>query len=89
MASAIKESFEMYSHLNSLVEKWSDRVDLVESVAGESLPYEKKVVLAQCLENTHEAIKMTEATDFRDVNGFKMFALDIVTAVTRIAAKMQ
>lgn len=82
MANNMKESFEIYSHLNNLVEKWSDRIELVESVANESLPYDKKIVLAQCLENTLDAIKMTEATDYRDVNGFKMFALDIVTAVT-------
>ena len=81
MANNMKESFEIYSHLNNLVEKWSDRIELVESVANESLPYDKKIVLAQCLENTLDAIKMTEATDYRDVNGFKMFALDIVTAV--------
>ena len=79
--NAIKESFEIYSHLSNLVEKWSDRIDLVESVAQENLSYDKKIVLAQCLENTMDAIKMTEATDYRDVNGFKMFALDIVTAV--------
>ena len=81
MAGNLRESFEIYSHLSNLVEKWNDRLDLVESVAGEALPYDKKVVLAQCLENTQDAIKMTEATDYRDVNGFKMFALDIVTAV--------
>lgn len=75
--NAIKESFEIYSHLSNLVEKWSDRIELVESVANEPLPYDKKIVLAQCLENTKDAIKMTEGTDFRDVNGFKMFALDM------------
>ena len=77
MANNIKESFEIYSHLSNLVEKWSDRIDLVESVAQEALSYDKKIVLAQCLENTMDAIKMTEATDYRDVNGFKMFALDM------------
>lgn len=77
MANNIKESFEIYSHLSNLIEKWSDRIDLVESVAQEALPYDKKIVLAQCLENTMDAIKMTEATDYRDVNGFKMFALDM------------
>ena len=74
--ASLKESFEIYSSLTNLLEKWSDRIDLVESVAEEPLPYDKKIVLAQCLENTKDAIDMSEATDYRDVNGFKMFALD-------------
>ena len=78
----------VYNRLNSLVESWKPRINLVEEVAEEKLPYDKQVVLAQCLENTKEAIRMMEATDAGATDGFKRFALDIVTAVnvTALAA---
>lgn len=55
----------------ALVENWSDRINVVEDVCGESLPYEKQVVLAQCLENTRQAIDLVESTDAGDTSGFK------------------
>jgi len=78
--NALNET-SVYNHMGSLVESWSDRIDLVEEVQGEELSYGKKLVLAQCLQNTMEAINMCEATDAGQVDGFKRFALDIVTAV--------
>lgn len=71
----------MYAKAEALVENWSDRINIVEEVNEKPLPYEKKIVLAQCLENTQQAINMTEATDAGATDGFKRFALDIVTAV--------
>ena len=71
----------LYSKAESLIENWSERIDLVEEVCETSIPFERKVVLAQCLENTQQAINMLEATNAGDTSGFKHFALDLVTAV--------
>lgn len=65
----------------ALTEQFNDRISLVEELAEEPMPYDRKIVLAQCLKNTSEAIKMLEATDAGATAGFKHFALDIVTAV--------
>ena len=69
------------SRYKNLVEDWHDRIDLVEDVNETELPYDRKMVLAQCLQNTVEAMNLAEATDAKDVSGFKHFALDLVTAV--------
>jgi len=66
----------------TLIENWSERINLVEEFAGEEgLAFEKKAVLAQCLENTQLAIDMLESTDAGSTDGFKHFALDLVTAI--------
>ena len=70
-----------YAKSEALIESWGDRISVVESIDGAELPFEKKVVLAQCLENTQAAIDLQEATDAGDTSGFKHFALDLVTAV--------
>lgn len=49
-----------------LIENWSDRIDIVEEYTPEGLSYEKKLVLAQCLQNTKEAMDLMEATDSGD-----------------------
>lgn len=64
-----------------LVEAWGDRIDVVEQVNGEDMSYDRKLVLAQCLQNTKEQLDLLEATDAHDTDGFKHFALDLVTAV--------
>ena len=76
-----KSERNAFAQMDTLVESWSDRITLVEEVGQESLAYEKKIVLAQCLENTQLAIDMLESTDAGDTNGFKNFALDLVTAI--------
>lgn len=78
---AIDKVHNMYAKLEGLVEDWEPRIDIVEEVSEEPMSYDKKIVLAQCLENTQNAIDMMEATDAGDTNGFKHFALDLVTAV--------
>ena len=76
-----KSERNAFAQMDTLVESWSDRITLVEEVGQESIAYEKKIVLAQCLENTQLAIDMLESTDAGDTNGFKQFALDLVTAI--------
>ena len=44
----------------ALIESWNDRINVVEDCIPD-LSYEKKLVLAQCLENTQEAIQLQEA----------------------------
>ena len=77
----MQKQAELYSKYSNLVEDWHDRIQLVEDVSESEMPYDRKIVLAQCLENTMEAINLAEATDAGDTNGFKHFALDIITAV--------
>jgi hypothetical protein len=77
----IKSSHEVYAQMDSLVESWNDRISLVEQVNEEPISYDRKIVLAQCLENTQQAINMLEATDSGDTDGFKRYALDLVTAI--------
>lgn len=43
---------------------------------------EKKIMLAQCLENTDSMLKFTEATNPAALGAYKRYALDITTAVT-------
>lgn len=43
---------------------------------------EKKIMLAQCLENTDSLLKYTEATNPAALGAYKRYALDITTAVT-------
>lgn len=76
----IKDVREVYSRKDTIMENWSDRLSLVDEVV-EGMDYSKKLVLAQTLENTQEAIQMMEATDAGDTSGFKHFALDLVTAI--------
>lgn len=77
----VKDAKTIYSKLANLAEQWDERISLVEEVNGGELSFEKKVVLAQCLENTQLAIDMLEATDAGATDGFKQFALDLVTAI--------
>lgn len=73
--------YDAYGKTERLIEKWSDRVGIVNEVNGKPMTHDQELVLAQCLENTQDAISMLEATDARDTDGFKHFALDLVTAV--------
>lgn len=43
---------------------------------------EKKIMLAQCLENTDSMLRFTEATNPAALGAYKRYALDITTAVT-------
>lgn len=81
MAKNITDTHQVYAKVDSLIENWNERISLVEEVNEGELPYERKVVLAQCLENTQQAINMMESTDAGSTDGFKRFALDLVTAV--------
>ncbi len=69
-----------------LIEKWNDRVKLVEDVMDNQMPYERQYTLAACLENTQLAIDLLETTQSTDVGTFKKFALDLITAVFGNAA---
>lgn len=64
-----------------LIENWNERISIVEEVNEAPLSYDRKIVLAQCLENTQSAISMLEATDTADIGQFKHYALDLVTAI--------
>ena len=65
-----------YSKAERLVEDWRDRINVVEDF-DPGLSYEKKIVLAQCLENTQNVIDMMESTDTGDTSGFKSFAFSM------------
>lgn len=64
-----------------LVEKWGERVELVEDVMDKELSFDRKYSLAACLENTQMALQLLETTQSSDVGPYKKFALDLITAV--------
>lgn len=80
-ATTLKDPKGLFSRMGAIVENWNERISLVEEVNESPLSFEKKIVLAQCLENTQLAIDMLEATDSGDTSGFKQFGLDLVTAI--------
>lgn len=47
-----------------------------------SFSHERKIMLAQCLENTSDLIRHTEATNPMAIGAYKRYALDITNAVT-------
>lgn len=63
-----------------LVKKWNKRITATESVLG-SMNMERKVALAVSLENTHNRLKVMEATQPSSIGQYKRYALDIVNAV--------
>lgn len=78
----VPDTHQVYNKIDTLVESWHERISLVEEVAEEQLSYDKQIVLAQCLENTRQAIHaINESTDAGATDGFKHFALDLVTAI--------
>lgn len=48
---------------DQLINTWSKKIGLVESARGSKLNYEKRAALAQTMQNTAEAIKLTEQTN--------------------------
>ncbi len=59
----LNEVMQVNPKAKQLIEKWSDRAKLVEDVMDQEMSYEKKYVLASCLENTQLALNLTEATN--------------------------
>lgn len=57
-----------------LIGKYAKRIKMVESVQGKPLSYEKKVVLANCLENTADRIKAFEATNPGQIGQYKRYS---------------
>ena len=79
--SELNEVLQVNPKARQLIEKWDDRVKLVENVMDSEMAYEKQYVLASCLENTQLALELSEATQTTDVGTYKKFALDLITAV--------
>jgi len=77
--SNLSEVARIYPKATRLIEGWSKRISLVEKKEKAPMPFEKKLVLAQCLENVKKAIKIAEATQASDISQFKRFALDVTT----------
>lgn len=60
----LREAYaQSYSKSERLVENWKDYISVVNSVNDKPLTHDQQLVLAQCLENTNDTIKMLEATD--------------------------
>lgn len=70
---------------NILLERWSNYLSAVNEAFGASLPIDRQVVLAVCLEATQQQINrvenLYEATQPTDIGPFKKFGLELVTAV--------
>lgn len=64
-----------------LIKRWERRIAMVEKAQGKPLSFEKRAMLANSLENTHQALKFVEATNPASIGQYKRYALDIVTAV--------
>lgn len=77
----LNEMANIFPKAKTLMENWNERISIVEEVNNAPLSYERKVVLAQCLENTQQAITAMEATDYSAVGQFKHYALDLITAI--------
>lgn len=74
--------------MNNLVEAYKKRLTISESVyakshEGEAMPYNKKLVIAKCLENTskfiNEAFENSVGTQRASLGDFKKFTLNLVT----------
>lgn len=63
-----------------LIQRWNRRIGLVEKAQGKQLSFEKRAMLANSLENTHQRLKFMEATNPGSIGQYKRYALDIVTA---------
>lgn len=63
-----------------LIERWQRRIAMVEKAQGKTLNFEKRAMLANALENTHQRMRAMEATNPASIGQYKRFALDIVTA---------
>ena len=63
-----------------LIQRWNRRIGLVEKAQGKPLSFEKRAMLANSLENTHQRLKFMEATNPGNIGQYKRYALDIVTA---------
>lgn len=57
-----------------LVGKWNKRLKMIESVQKKPLTFEKKVVLANCFENTADRIKAFEATNPGQIGQYKRYS---------------
>lgn len=73
-----------------LLKKYDERIKLAESIRskkGLEMNFERKLALAQTLENTRKQIRAMEAVDFSgatnpsQVGQYKRYAVDMVTAV--------
>lgn len=64
-----------------LLKKWAKRIAITESVHGKKLSLERKLALANSLENTNQLILQKEATQPGNIGQYKRYALDIVNAV--------
>lgn len=78
--SNINEVTRIYPKATKLIEGWNKRISIVENKTKTPLSFEKKLVLAQTLENTKRAINIAEATQASDIGQYKRFALDVTTA---------
>lgn len=63
-----------------LIERWSRRIGLAEKAQGHPMTFEKRAMLANALENTHQRLKYMEATNPAAIGQYKRYALDIVNA---------
>lgn len=63
-----------------LIKKWDKRIKATESVIG-PMNTERKSALAMTLENTHQRLRLAEATQPGHIGQYKRYALDIVNAV--------
>ncbi len=69
-----------------LLKKWARRIAITEKVHGNKLSLERKLALANSLENTNQLILQKEATQPGNIGQYKRYALDIVNAVKVTAA---
>ena len=69
-----------------LMNKWAKRIAITEKVHGKKLSLERKLALANSLENTNQLILQKEATQPGHIGQYKRYALDIVNAVKYTAA---
>lgn len=63
-----------------LIKKWDKRIRATESVIG-PMNIERKAALAMSLDNTHQRLRLAEATQPGHIGQYKRYALDIVNAV--------
>ncbi len=59
----LNEIQQVNPRATQLIEKWDDRVKLVEDVMDSQMPYERQYSLAACLENTQLALNLLETTN--------------------------
>ena len=71
-----------------LEKKWSNAINLVESVKKEKMSAEKKGALLHALENTARRVAYKESTNPGNIGQYKKYAVDLVTAVVPNLIKM-